>query len=99
MSEDNEKRIDEAKNIERFKAGRDFVDMVGGGWNYRVIRRQSECEERVAIHEVYYGNDGVPRSCTENPVAPAGETVEDLKKDIEMMKQAFDKSILEYEDF
>lgn len=64
-------------------------------WNYRMVRN----ENSVAIHEVYYGEDGEPHSCTMNPVSPLGKDVESLKKDFEMMEQAFDKPVLDYEDF
>mgnify|MGYP006926888790 FL=1 len=55
--------------------------------------------DSIGIHEVYYGEDGEPRSCTMSPVSPIGEDVEGLKKDLEMMEQAFDKPVLDYEDF
>lgn len=64
-------------------------------WNYRVLQN----ENSVAIYEVYYDENGDPRSCTMSPVSPIGEDVEGLKKDLEMMKQAFDKPVLDYEDF
>jgi hypothetical protein len=75
------------------------LDVIGGGWNYRLIRRQTEHGESFAVHEVYYDSQGEPRSCTKFPVSASGEDVEGLKKDFEKMKQAFDKPVLDYEDF
>jgi hypothetical protein len=64
-------------------------------WNYRVLQN----ENSVAIYEVYYDENGEPHSCTMSPVSPLAEDVEGLKKDLEKMEQAFDKPVLEYEDF
>lgn len=48
------------------------------------------------IREVYYldGKTG----WTERPASPHGETVEDLKADIDLMQQAFDRPVLDITD-
>lgn len=95
MSDD----IEEHDNMSVCEDPDEDVDIIGGGWNYRLVRRQTEFGEKVAIHEVYYNSDDEPRSCTVDPVPVAGEDIEVLEKDVEKMKQAFDKPVLDYEDF
>ena len=75
------------------------TDIISGGWNYRLIRRQTEFGEEIAIHEVYYDEDGEPRSCSKEPVPVAGEDIEVFEKDVDLMKQAFSKDVLDYESF
>lgn len=41
-------------------------------WNYRVI----ENEGMFHIHEVYYNDKGEITAISEDPIAPAGETLE-----------------------
>lgn len=71
-------------------------------WNYRVFRHVDKCvgqdQEWFGIHECYYDDAGNPDGWTENEVAPYGETVEELKKVLEMMADALKKPILEYDD-
>ena len=71
----------------------------GGGWNYRLVKKQTEREELIGVHEVYYNSDGEPRSCTKNPIGIQRESVEELAKEHFRMKQAFEKPVLEYESF
>ena len=73
-------------------------------WNYRVIKHteESPIEESgyvwFAIHSVYYMN-GVPKLVSTEPSKLFGEKEEDLKYDFDLMKKAFDKPHLNYEDF
>jgi hypothetical protein len=71
-------------------------------WNNRVIRRTHVRDEGVwitfGIHEVYY-TDGKPTSCTENPVEPFGETIEELQEVMEHYRLALEKPTLDYGDF
>lgn len=83
-------------------------------WNYRVISKKhkipnftpfseheevpEETEETFGIHEVYYKN-GVPVSCTQEPIAPFGNTEKELKKSLKNMLMAFDKPTLDYSYF
>jgi hypothetical protein len=49
-------------------------------WTYRVIRRVfNDGAEQYGIHEVYYKDGGFAHSCTENPVIPTGDTLDDLR--------------------
>jgi hypothetical protein len=69
-------------------------------WNYRIIRKSDsfvEGGEMFGIHEVYYHDDGTPRTCTVDPVEPVGETRDELKDVFGMFRLAFDKPVLDYE--
>ena len=55
-------------------------------------------EPLYAIHEVFYENDK-PKSVTQEPCWIQGETILELKSDFELYKKAFDKPVLNYEDF
>lgn len=67
-------------------------------WNYRVLKKtdQKTGETIYAIHEVYYDDAGKPETCTENPVAPAGESLAELKRDMDHYLLALHKTVLEY---
>jgi hypothetical protein len=55
-------------------------------------------EVRFAIHETYYEGDK-PTAITTDAMKPYGETLEELKSDLEKMVVALDKPVLEWEDF
>ena len=67
-------------------------------WNYRVVRRIVGGEVTFGIHEVYYDGDR-PKTTTECPIDPYGETLEELKDDLDRMREALDKPVLNYEVF
>jgi len=57
------------------------------------------------IHEVYYKDDNSDDTdeneidlISSDPINPHGQTVEDLKSDIDLMLEAFDKPVLDYND-
>lgn len=62
-------------------------------WDYRIVRT----EERLAIHEVYYADDGVITGCTVEPVAACGEDVNDVFADLMMMHEATRLPVLDIE--
>lgn len=66
-------------------------------WNYRIIRKTAPGNHVFfEIHEVYYAADGATiESWTENPIAPYGETADELRRSMELMEQAFARPILE----
>jgi hypothetical protein len=68
-------------------------------WNYRVVKKCHKHEVTYGIHEVFYNASDTPLSCTESPVAPWGETLEDLITDIARMRAATEKPTLNYDDF
>ena len=65
-------------------------------WDYRVIKHIDEGVVSYQIHEVYYDEDQLIKSWTENSIKPYGETPDELKEDILMQLQAFQKPILEF---
>lgn len=67
-------------------------------WNYRVFRHKSKGSnyEWLAIHECYYDDDGNENGHTMNGVSLVGDDLEELKSVHAMMREAFEKPILEY---
>jgi hypothetical protein len=65
-------------------------------WNYRVF--QNDAGE-VGIVEVYYDKDGKPIARTEGFMNPYGETLMELRTDIEWMLVALEKPVLTSKDF
>jgi hypothetical protein len=64
-------------------------------WNYRVFREESG--EHV-IREVYYDEDGAIVACTEDPVEPMGESLEELAKDLAYFQKALSHPVLSMAD-
>ena len=51
------------------------------GWNYRVIATVNQNGDvDMEVYEVYYSEDGIPNSWTEDAVTFGGETVEDVAR-------------------
>jgi len=48
-------------------------------WNYRVVVKDGNC----SIYEVYYDDNGRIEAFTEEPVGPSGESLEELRQDLE----------------
>lgn len=71
------------------------------GWNYRVLRRvlkgHNYTEDEYSVHEVYYDPQGNPTSCSVDPQAPHGETMEELHADLERYTEALAKPTLDYD--
>lgn len=64
-------------------------------WSHRVVRRQYPSGEvSFALHEVYYDDAGEPTACTEGAVAPFGESLGELRRDLERMLSALDQPVL-----
>lgn len=70
-------------------------------FNYRVIRRDYPCgpnNEETAnvyqIHEVYYRADGSIEGWSQEPIAPYGECVSELKADLSYLITALHKPVL-----
>ena len=68
-----------------------------GTWNHRIIRKVFPEHDTVTfeIHDVYYSDQGVIDSWTEEPVSPSGESEAELREDIRHFLQAFRLPILE----
>lgn len=71
-------------------------------WNYRVIRTvtgEGEDQEiTFGIHEVYYEDD-VPRWVSAEPDGIMSESIDGLEKQIEHLKTALSKPVLDMADF
>lgn len=72
------------------------------GWNYRIMLHTGNLptggvEKSLAIHGVYYDDSGNLEGWTESPDYIAGESIEDIKENLELMKRALDRPILDYE--
>ncbi len=75
-------------------------------WRYRVVKhveivRTGLGEVRrpyFQIHE-FYDNHKPRGSITGEAVQPLGSTVKELRQTLEMMREAFDEPVLNYEDF
>lgn len=59
-------------------------------WNYRVM----EHDGIFTIHEVYYNDKGDITAISEDPMGPSGETLEELKGDMDYFLQAFNRLVL-----
>lgn len=75
-------------------------------WNYRVIKTKFKAygkdEEVFRIYEVYYSDkedNHKPFTTTKNPCYPQGETLGELKEDLEAYSEALDRPVLDMEYF
>lgn len=69
-------------------------------FNYRVVRRKHETyrdEVTYAVHEAYYEDDDRVSYITEEPSFPIGESLEELSEELERMRAAFQKPVLDYD--
>lgn len=72
-------------------------------WNYRILAKKVGNEVQYSIYEVHYENDE-PIACTENYIYPnsfsgEGEPINSLKWQLDAMKTACSKPILDYDNF
>jgi len=71
-------------------------------WNYRVMKREvktpSGTEEFYAIYEVYYDKNNNVKMWSEDPVHIQGETLKELKQDLEYYAEALNKPVLNYNE-
>ncbi len=63
-------------------------------WDYRVI----EHDGMFTIHEVYYNDKGDITFISQDPMGPSGDTLEELKGDMEYFLQALNMSVLKKEE-
>ena len=75
-----------------------------GHWNHRVVRwvyKDGAGGEEIGycVHEAFYGldGDGDKPSITVEPDYPWGETVEELREDLQRMLRSLDAPVLDYE--
>jgi hypothetical protein len=74
-------------------------------WNYRILAKRTKSNKiEFGFYEVYYEND-IPISCTNNPIPLLSysddydEPIKSLKWQLEAMKLASEKPILDYDFF
>lgn len=75
-------------------------------WNHRVMRRthsfksdgKEYSEDCYEIHEVYYDDNDNIEGFTEDAIAPCGETIEELREELQRMLDCLDEPLLIYED-
>lgn len=72
-------------------------------WNHRVVKRTWKNEGReddhmYGVHEAYYDENGKVFMITDNPTAPSGDNMEDLKENLEHMVKALEHPILDYDN-
>jgi hypothetical protein len=73
-----------------------------GVWEYRVVERvasRTHADDAIwyEIIEVYYDDDG-KLDATSDKICPAGDTVEDLREDLELMLIATNKPVISHEE-
>jgi DNA topoisomerase VI subunit A len=66
--------------------------MKKNGWNYRVVKVTKDGESYFSIRDVYYGGEGYGYGA--NPQPAMGETVDELRHDLELMLKAFNRPIM-----
>jgi hypothetical protein len=66
-------------------------------WNYRVIRHK---DKSLAIHEVFYHDDGTAHSVTTEPTEVVSDTgMKGLKADLDSMALALSREVIDMEYF
>jgi len=75
-------------------------------WNNRIVKHEgSTGEVWYSVHEVFYNDNGGIKFYTENPITIFGETVEEVKSQLEMIMKDIEKhevinaSTVELEDW
>ena len=63
-------------------------------WDYRVINHDG----MFTIHEVSYNDKGDITSISQDPMGPSGDTLEELKDDMEYFLQALEMPVLKKEE-
>lgn len=66
-------------------------------WNYRIIKDDTGDSVTYGIHSVHY-EGGEISGYTLEPVGIRGDSEQDLRGDLELMMQAFDRPILSLKD-
>ena len=59
-------------------------------WNYRVLEK----EGTLAIHGVYYDDNGKIQGWDQEPASPEAEDLDDLRASLESMLESLEKDII-----
>lgn len=68
-----------------------------GHWNYRVTY-DDDVLPHYEVREVYYDDDGAVAGWTEQPMAPFGENLDELRDDLAKMQEALNRPVLDITD-
>lgn len=63
-------------------------------WNYRVFFEDGG----YTIRTVYYDDRGVITACSEKPIEPFGESLEELQEELNLLQAALKKKVLSASD-
>lgn len=63
-------------------------------WNYRVVKSKDGEDDWYQIHSAYYDNSELT-GLSANGASPCGNTIEQLRNDLQKMLDALDKPIIE----
>lgn len=70
-------------------------------WNHRVIRREQKYHGRdhitYGIYEVYYDKEGLPFSCSAEPIDVSSQCLQDMGWLLEKMTDCMNHPILDYD--
>ena len=70
--------------------------MTESTWSYRIMRHaEPNGDVWYGMHEVYDMGDG-EQLWTDDPVRPFGETVDELREDMELMLRDMKRPIMDY---
>lgn len=64
------------------------------GWNHRILAHEYKGEIYLQIHEVYYDDDGNPKSYTSEAISVGGESLKSITWTLNKMLQCRSKPIL-----
>ncbi len=64
------------------------------GWNHRIFRSVDHGEEIFTVREVMFNNEGHIWGWTE-AIEPLGNTLDELKQELEWMREACDKHVID----
>jgi hypothetical protein len=74
-------------------------------WNNRIIKHEKDDTVWYSVHEVFYHENGGINGYTEDPISIVGETVSDVKTQLEMIMkdikkhEVIDASTVKFEDW
>ena len=66
-------------------------------WNHRVMKSKDGDDYFYQIHEVYYDKEGKVDGYTARGTSPCGNSLQELKEDLELMLNCLNKEVLDYE--
>ena len=74
-------------------------------WNNRIVQHEKDGIIWCSVHEVFYNENGGINGYTEEPITIVGDTVEDVKSQLEMIAkdiekhEVIDASTVKFEDW